>query len=257
MNKIIIQIYEIQEPGEAEKLINTGVDHVGSVLISEKDWKQPAIRDTINAVKKAEAGSSLIPLFNNPDSVFRALDYYAPDIVHFCEDIIDIKEARGTCRDLIQLHENIRLKFPEIRIMRTLPIPPAGHIDPVPLFKAARLFEPVSDYFLTDTRLTDGSGPSMENQQVNEFIGITGQTCDWDIARRLVDSSKIPVILAGGIGPENVFDGITRVCPAGIDSCTGTNVLDNQGRPIRFKKDIEKVKHLVKEVRRAEGMDSE
>ena len=83
-------------------------------------------------------------------------------------------------------------------------------------------------------------------------MGITGKTCNWDFATQLVQSSHIPVILAGGITPDNVFDGIMKVMPAGVDSCTGTNALDAEGRSIRFKKDLEKVKHMVDETRRAE-----
>ena len=87
-------------------------------------------------------------------------------------------------------------------------------------------------------------------------MGITGKTCNWDVAAQLVQSSLIPVILAGGITPDNVFDGIMQVMPAGVDSCTGTNALDSKGRSIRFKKDLEKVKHMVDEVRRAEEMSN-
>ncbi|MGB5157370.1 hypothetical protein [Desulfobacterium sp. N47] len=41
-------------------------------------------------------------------------------------------------------------------------------------------------------------------------MGITGLTCDWDAARILVDLVAIPVILAGGLSPDNVFDGIIK-----------------------------------------------
>jgi phosphoribosylanthranilate isomerase len=40
-----------------------------------------------------------------------------------------------------------------------------------------------------------------------------------------------------------------RVKPAGVDSCTQTNALDNQGLSIRFKKDTTKVQKLVAAVR--------
>lgn len=60
------------------------------------------------------------------------------------------------------------------------------------------------------------------------------------------------MILAGGISPENVFDAIGRVGPAGIDSCTQTNARDALGKPIRFRKDRERVRRLLDEVRRAE-----
>ena len=61
------------------------------------------------------------------------------------------------------------------------------------------------------------------DQPVEGFVGITGKTCDWIAARRLVESSRIPVILAGGLSPENVYEGILAIRPAGVDSCTLTN----------------------------------
>ena len=89
------------------------------------------------------------------------------------------------------------------------------------------------------------------------YVGITGDVCDWDIAIALVEASRIPVILAGGISPENVFDAIGRVKPAGIDSCTQTNVRDKRRRPIRFRKDFDRVRRLLDEVRRAEEVYSD
>jgi uncharacterized coiled-coil protein SlyX len=92
----------------------------------------------------------------------------------------------------------------------------------------------------------------MEKAPVNGFIGITGRPPDWDMAKDLVFNTHIPVILAGGLSPENVYEAILKVFPAGADSCTQTNGMDESGRPVRLKKDIEKVKKFVSEVRRAE-----
>ena len=36
MNKLIVQIYEIQTPAEAELMIEAGVDHIGGVILSEE-----------------------------------------------------------------------------------------------------------------------------------------------------------------------------------------------------------------------------
>ena len=76
-------------------------------------------------------------------------------------------------------------------------------------------------------------------------------TCDWDVAARLVAGVRIPVVLAGGISPENVAEGIRRVRPFGVDSCTCTNAVDENGRCIRFRKDPERVKALVAEAGQA------
>ncbi|MGB9500388.1 MAG: phosphoribosylanthranilate isomerase [Dissulfuribacterales bacterium] len=252
MQNIFTQIYEIQTPEEAQQVVAAGVDHIGSVVVSGKEWKQPLIKETIRFVEQSKAKSSLILLFNDQATVFSALDYYRPDMVHFCEVLMDThmeNTVEKVCRPLIDLQKKIRKNFPKIKIMRTIPIPINGGLNEVPFLDLAKLFEPVSDYFLTDTLIAgDAEG---KNQPVDGYVGITGKTCDWQAAAKLVDASRIPVILAGGLSCENVFDGIMTVKPAGVDSCTMTNACDDSGAPIRFKKDMEKVKKFVKEAKRA------
>jgi phosphoribosylanthranilate isomerase len=250
MKKIIIQIYEVQNPEEAEKLINIGVDHIGSVILSEADWKIPEVKETVELIRSSTAKSSLIPLYNAADSVLHTLDYYQPDIVHFCEALTGQKDVGNYHHKLLRLQEDLKKRFPQIRIMRSIPIAPSGMSHLVPTLELAEIFESTSDYFLTDTLLIRDS--DADSQPVKGFVGITGQTCSWHTAAELVAASKIPVILAGGISPTNVTAGILQIRPEGIDSCTRTNSLDDQGVPIRFKKDITKVKQLVRAVRTAE-----
>ena len=257
MEKIITQIYEVQTPAEAKQIIELGVDHIGSVIVSEDNWKVPLIKETIENIKGTTFKSSLIPLFKKPEIIFKVLNYYRPDIVHFCDDLSNHNDVKENYEDLLYLQHNVKEKFPEIMIMRSIPIAQSGKTETVDTINMARIFEPVSDFFLTDTLLTAKSNVSTDQQPVNGFIGITGKTCDWDMARKLVNSSSIPVILAGGISPDNVFDGITYVRPAGVDSCTATNAKDENGGLIRLKKDFKKIKRFVKAVRRAEKENNE
>ncbi len=250
--KMIIQIYEIQTPTEAEILTRLGVDHIGSVIISETEWKIPEVRETLNFVRSTSAKSSLIPLFNTLDSVLRTLDYYRPDIVHFCEALTDHQDVRSYCQRLIELQQDVKKRFPQIKIIRSIPIAQSGKDNSIPTLEFSKKFEPSSDFFLTDTILVNQSGIVDDSQPVQGFVGITGQTCNWDTAASLVASSRIPVILAGGVSPANVSDGIMRVRPAGVDSCTLTNALDANGLPIRFKKDPLKVRQLIEAAREAE-----
>ena len=252
MKKIIIQIYEVQDPAEAQALINIGVDHIGSVIVSERDWKVPGVAETIERVRSSPAKSSLITLYNSLDSVLRTLDYYQPDIVHFCEALTDREDVWNYCRKLIRLQEIVKKRFPQILIMRSIPIAQSGERNLVPTLDFGEIFEPASDFFLTDTMLANGLNQDAESQPVQGFVGITGQTCNWHTAAELVAASNIPVILAGGIAPGNVTEGIMRVRPQGVDSCTRTNSLDEKGAPIRFKKDLQKVKKMVEAVRKAE-----
>ena len=252
MKKIVVQIYEVQDSTEAQALIELGVDHVGSVIVSESEWKLDAIKDTIGSVKATGASSSLIPLYNGLDSVLRTLDHYQPDMIHFCEALADWEHNRKQFDRLIHLQESVKKRFPNISIMRSIPIVQQGSPNLVPTFEISREFEPVSDFFLTDTLLIKQGETRVDRQPVEGFVGITGQTCDWQIARELVKLSRIPVILAGGISPRNVVAAIRAVKPAGVDSCTRTNMQTRDGQTIRFRKDLKKVKAFVEAVRSAE-----
>ncbi len=245
MTRFIVQIYEIQTPDEAEALIGLGVDHIGSVVLSESEWKNPVLKETIRRVARSSSQSSLIPLFNTPKRVFQVLEYYQPDIVHFCESLADGNGISDSCKILIELQKSVQKYFPEIRIMRSVPIAQTGMAYLVPSLEIAKIFEPYSDFFLTDTLMIRSEQP------VQGFVGITGTTCDHDLAAQLVRQSTIPVILAGGLSPGNVADAILHTRPAGADSCTATNATDHRGKPIRFKKDMEKVRRFVEQCRNA------
>lgn len=51
--------------------------------------------------------------------------------------------------------------------------------------------------------------------------GGTGTTVDWPAARAFVQSTPLPVILAGGLNAENVGQAIITVRPYGVDVSTG------------------------------------
>ncbi|MDM8517322.1 hypothetical protein QUF76_14060 [Desulfobacterales bacterium HSG16] len=262
---MIIQIYEIQTREEARSMIELGVDHIGSVILSKDDWKSATIKDSIEYVADNPAKSSLIPLYNHADTIFYTLEYYKPDIVHFCEDLSTLLSTQEEIDRLMDLQKQVKKRFPQIAIMRSIPIALPGLSNEVNSIEIARIFEPVSDFFLTDTLLTvpekkktgekkageekTGEKKTDLQQPVSGFVGITGQICDWDMAKKLVETTQIPVILAGGLSPENVFQGIEKIGPAGVDSCTATNAVDKHGKPIRFKKDLKKVKSFVNAAR--------
>ncbi len=241
---MIIQIYEIQDPREAEKCIELGVDHIGSVILSLEAWKQPQIKETIGIAHSAGKKSSLICLFQDLHTISSAIEYYQPDFIHFCESVVDNFGRPIDLDPFLRLQESIKHRFPEIQIMRSIPIAPPGRNPSPPSLAIAKEFIPVTDIFLTDTWL--GREP------VKGYIGITGRPLDWNVAAQLVKQTRLPVILAGGLSPDNVYEAVVKVRPAGADSCTGTNMADEKGRPIRFKKDFVKVRRFVSEIRRAE-----
>ena len=71
-------------------------------------------------------------------------------------------------------------------------------------------------------------------------IGALGITHSWEIDRKIVESVRIPVIIAGGLGADNVIDAIRVAQPAGVDSKTKTDKDDGS-----HTKDLQKIKGFV------------
>jgi phosphoribosylanthranilate isomerase len=77
--------------------------------------------------------------------------------------------------------------------------------------------------------------------------GGTGQVVDWNVVRNERDLLMgLPVILAGGLTPENVAEAIVTARPDAVDVASG--VESSPG-----KKDPEKVRRFIAEARRAFG----
>ncbi len=240
---MIVQIYEVQNPREAEAMLALGVDHIGSVVTDMEDWKDPVLRETVSAVRQAGGKSCLIALTGNEELILKIVDYYQPHILHFCDHL---DPADGPALDrAVDLQLEVRQRCLGLEVMRSIPVPQAGVMDDCRCLELAGKLEPASDWLLIDTLLV-AKEKDTASQPVDGFIGITGRTCNWDLARRLVESASVPVILAGGLGPDNVAGAVAEVKPAGVDSCTRTNAVDGAGRPIRFRKDPEKVRRFVR-----------
>jgi phosphoribosylanthranilate isomerase len=71
-------------------------------------------------------------------------------------------------------------------------------------------------------------------------VGALGITHDWNLDRQIVESVGIPVIMAGGLGAENVVQAIQSVHPAGVDSKTKTDKKDGS-----HTKDLEEVRKFT------------
>ncbi|KOX91908.1 N-(5'-phosphoribosyl)anthranilate isomerase [Haloarcula rubripromontorii] len=76
--------------------------------------------------------------------------------------------------------------------------------------------------------------------------GGTGETHDWERTRAVVDSLDVPVVLAGGLTPENVAEAVETVGPFAVDVASG--VEQSGGR-----KDHDAVGRFVRNATRAAG----
>jgi phosphoribosylanthranilate isomerase len=73
--------------------------------------------------------------------------------------------------------------------------------------------------------------------------GGTGETFDWSVAAEI--AAEVPLVLAGGLTPENVAEAVATVKPWAVDVSTG---VETDG-----VKDASRIAAFVKEVRRADG----
>ena len=78
---------------------------------------------------------------------------------------------------------------------------------------------------------------------VEDKYGGTGQSFSWDIAKRAAE--RYPLIIAGGLAPENVGEVVAELKPWGVDVSSG---VESGGT-----KDIKKIEAFVTAVRRAEA----
>ncbi|MDM7995588.1 MAG: phosphoribosylanthranilate isomerase [Acidobacteriota bacterium] len=104
-------------------------------------------------------------------------------------------------------------------------------------------------------RIGDGAVPGdLDAYPVQGFLldakddvlfGGTGRSFDWSLAGSLQHSR--PIILAGGLRPDNVKEAIRRVRPYGVDVCSGV-----ESAPGR--KDPKKIVQFMNEVRNGDDL---
>lgn len=82
----------------------------------------------------------------------------------------------------------------------------------------------------------------------DEGAGGTGETHDWNATRDLAEALDSPVILAGGLTPENVAEAVHTADPYGVDVASG---VESEGGT----KDASAVYAFVRAVRRADAED--
>jgi len=72
--------------------------------------------------------------------------------------------------------------------------------------------------------------------------GATGKTHDWAISQAIVAATRTPVILAGGLTPDNVADAVRTVHPWGVDVHTGVEDADGRRNISKLRAFVEHAK---------------
>src|SRR5262245_8883813 len=213
---MIVQIYEITSPHEAAALGDLGVDHIGMLVGDGSFPRERSIDDArliFSAIPSSSKGLALL-LTSDVRLIRRVISELKPAIVHLgaSTDLL----TPSTVRDL-------KKQCGPITVMRSIPVVGDESI------AIAKSYEGIADLLLLDSyRPGDAQ------------IGALGVTHSWDLDRKIVERVDIPVLIAGGLGPDNVVDAIKAVRPAGVDSKTKTDKDDGS-----HTKDLEKIRRFI------------
>lgn len=220
MFKNFIQAAGIIDIDEAKMLMDCGVNFLGFPLrlpINKEDLSEEDAAKIISQIHEP-FHAVLITYLNQADEIIEFCKYLDVKIVQLHGDI--------TINELKKLKQN----SPGIKVIKSLVI---GEQTNEILMEKLENFIPFVDAFITDTYNPE-TGAS----------GATGLTHDWNISKKICELSPKPVILAGGLNPENVYEAIKFVKPSGVDSHTG--IEDLSGR-----KSEELVRKFVTEAKKA------
>ena len=222
---MIVQIYTAQSVSEALALVDAGVDHVGLTPAQGglPGEIQLATMREITAALKGRARSVALTVDIRPETVIELVQTVRPDILHLCplaEAITpaDVSALRAVLPAGLTIMQAISVTGPES-------------------VAEAQAYAAVADLLILDTQHPDIPG-----------LGASGMTHDWSVSRAIVKAVRIPVILAGGLTPENVVESVRVVQPWGVDSATHTNEkLPDGGQ----RKDLAKVRAFAAAARAA------
>jgi phosphoribosylanthranilate isomerase len=115
----------------------------------------------------------------------------------------------------------------------------------LPYIKVTKAIHVVNDSSIEDVERYIGAADAILLDSVNKTtdqVGGTGLTHDWTISKRITRDCAIPIILAGGLNPDNVKSAIAQVEPYGVDANSGLKRSDGYKDPIKLLQYISRAK---------------
>ncbi|MDM7920163.1 MAG: phosphoribosylanthranilate isomerase [Methanosarcina sp.] len=222
--KTRIKICGMRTPADIELAAHYGADAVGFITeIPESPRKLDSNAAAALVAKVPKCLDSVMVIM--PENSSRALEL--------------IEKVRP---DIVQIHSS--LSPVELEIIREKTDIPIIKTLSVPAGMGASKIQSLVNRLLKDVRELEESG-SVDSVLLDSGIagktGGTGCVHDWDLSRRIAEETELPLILAGGLKPENVQEAIKTVSPYAVDTASG---VETSG-----KKDAVKIRSFIEEVR--------
>lgn len=191
-----VKICCISSVAEARMAVNAGASALG--LVGQMPSGPGVISDELIAqiVAMVPAGVDTFLLTSETDA--QAIIAHQKRVNANTIQIVDALQS-GT-------YEEIRRALPGIKLVQVI------HVTGEESVEEALAIAPMVDFILLDS--------GNPNLAVKE-LGGTGRTHNWDLSRRIVQGSVVPVFLAGGLRADNVRAAVEAVQPYGLDLCSG------------------------------------
>jgi phosphoribosylanthranilate isomerase len=212
---MIVQIYSITSIADGVATAEAGADLIG-VVVAEAGVVPEAIsagdaRKILTAIRPRSRGVAL-SLSDDRDEICAMVDAVRPDVLHLVAREIEPEDCAW-----------IRERIAPVQLLRAIAVRAGETIT------EADAHQECADYLMLDS-----------GAKGFPFMGATGEVHDWSESRAVVERSRLPVILAGGLSAENVAQAIATVRPWGVDSFTHTDIPGRRG-----KKDPARVRAFV------------
>lgn len=213
----VIQIYTMQTTSEALAVAGRDVDHVGVTPADRGLPGEISLDDAAAICRAVENVATTVALSVETElgAIEAMVKRVCPDILHLCgpPGVLGPDEVA-----------DLRRRISGVSIMQAIAVTGPAAVD------VATAYESVVDYLILDSVAPDIDG-----------IGAAGTVHDWQVSATIVEAVDVPVILAGGLSPDNVGHAIEIVRPWGVDSLTHTNRTTAGG----FCKDLDLVGEFV------------
>lgn len=192
-----VKICGIREESHALAAAKAGADFIGLVFAPSQRQVTPARAEKIAAaVKRSGYPTKVVGLFVNAPS---AEVNQVADLCHLDRVQLSGDESWEYCREIS------RPLIKTVRIGKRQTPQEIGNI----LAHGTKILHDKNFVFLLDSK-------------VRGKYGGTGKTLNWNLIRPVAES--FPVIVAGGLTPENVARAIKAAAPWGVDISSGVEV---------------------------------
>ncbi len=211
-----VKVCGLTTEADLETVVGAGVDAVGLICDVPVDTPREVAVDQARALVAATppfVTTVLVTMPSDPEHARELVDAVGPDV--------------------LQIHGGLEPDALD-RLRSTIDARLLYAVDADDATNAAA-YDDVVDALLVDTPGEDGGGG-------------TGKTHDWERTRQAAADLESPLILAGGLTPDNVADAVRAVEPFAVDAASGVEADDGSKDPTAVQSFVDRATTALRAV---------